>query len=85
MQRKNTVAQSHNGSKRQFLGVTGKVGLSTFAASAAGINLGLIDLVHAQNKSVQPFRFAMISDSHLFSHKNHNVLVKPKPVVFIFQ
>ena len=60
-----------NSSKREFLGVTGKAGLSTFVASAAGINLGLVDLVHAQNKSVQPFRFAMISDSHLFSHKNH--------------
>jgi hypothetical protein len=61
----------HNSSKRKFLGVTGKAGLSTFAATAAGINLGLVDLVHAQNKKVQPFRFAIISDSHLFSHKDH--------------
>lgn len=34
-------------SRRDFLGLTGKAGLSTLVASAAGINLGVIDLVHA--------------------------------------
>ncbi|MDZ4102148.1 MAG: metallophosphoesterase [Hydrogenophaga sp.] len=62
----------HNSSRRNFLGISGKAGLSTLVATAAGINLGVIDLVHAQaGKKVTPFRFAMISDSHLYSQANH--------------
>ncbi len=59
----------HN--RRDFLGLTGKAGLSTLVASAAGINLGVIDLVHAQSRKVTPFRMAMISDSHLYSQDGH--------------
>ena len=58
-------------SRRGFLGLTGKAGLSTLVASAAGINLGVIDLVHAGSKKVTPFRMAMISDSHLYSQEGH--------------
>ena len=58
-------------SRRDFLGLTGKAGFSTLVASAAGINLGVIDLVHAQSRKVTPFRMAMISDSHLFSQGGH--------------
>ena len=58
-------------SRRDFLGLTGKAGFSTLVASAAGINLGVIDLVHAGSKKVTPFRMAMISDSHLFSQDGH--------------
>ncbi len=57
--------------RRKFLSITGKAGLSTMVASAAGVNLGVVDLVQAQSKSVQPFRFAMITDSHLYSGENH--------------
>ncbi|MGA0824649.1 MAG: metallophosphoesterase family protein, partial [Burkholderiaceae bacterium] len=86
-----------NGSKRQFLQFTGKAGLSTVVATAAGVNLGLVDLVHAQpGKKVLPFRFAMISDSHLYSHSDHkfdgqladaieqvnNLAVKPDFVIY---
>ena len=56
--------------RRKFLGFTGKAGLSTLVASAAGINLGIFDLVHAQS-NVQPFRFAHITDSHLYSGVDH--------------
>jgi len=63
-------SQEHN--RRQFLGLTGKAGLSTIVASAAGINLGVFDLVHAQSGGqVQPFRFAHLTDSHLFSGEDH--------------
>ena len=43
-------------SRRGFLGLTGKAGLSTLVASAAGINLGVIDLVHAGSKKVTHWR-----------------------------
>lgn len=64
-----TTSTQH--SRRGFLGLTGKAGLSTLVASAAGINLGVVDLVQAQSKKVTPFRFAMISDSHLYSQADH--------------
>lgn len=61
-----------NSGKRHFLQFSGKAGLSTMVATAAGVNLGLIDLVQAQpGKKVVPFRFAMISDAHLYSGKDH--------------
>ncbi len=59
-------------SRRDFLSLSGKAGFSTLVASAAGINLGVIDVVHAQSSGAfSPFRFAMISDSHLFSEADH--------------
>jgi 3',5'-cyclic AMP phosphodiesterase CpdA len=63
----------HDSNRRQFLGVTGKAGLSTFAASAVGTNLGLVDVVAAQTgkRAVTPFRFAIIADPHLYSGKDH--------------
>ena len=59
--------------RRGFLGFTGKAGLSTLSASAIGTNLGLIDIVQAQDgpRKVTPFRFAMISDAHLYSEADH--------------
>ncbi|MGB5199808.1 MAG: metallophosphoesterase [Sedimenticolaceae bacterium] len=62
-----------NKDRRQFLGFTGKVGLSTMVASAAGVNLGLMEIVSAQTgkRGVEPFRFAIISDSHLYSIPDH--------------
>ena len=53
----------HKKDRREFLQLTGKAGLSTIVGSAAGINLGVFDLAHAQpGKKVSPFRFAMITD-----------------------
>jgi 3',5'-cyclic-AMP phosphodiesterase len=59
--------------RRRFLGFTGKAGLSTIVANAIGVNLGLVDIVTAQTgkRAVTPFRFAMISDSHLYSIPDH--------------
>jgi len=59
--------------RRRFLGMTGAAGLSTLSATAVGINLGLVDVVSAQGgpRSVTPFRFAIISDPHLYSEKDH--------------
>jgi 3',5'-cyclic AMP phosphodiesterase CpdA len=59
--------------RRRFLTFTGKAGLSTLVAQAIGVNLGMIDIVHAQNgnRKVIPFRFAMISDAHLYSIADH--------------
>ncbi|NBU59153.1 MAG: metallophosphoesterase [Betaproteobacteria bacterium] len=62
----------HKKDRREFLQLTGKAGLSTIVGSAAGINLGVFDLAHAQpGKKVSPFRFAMITDSHLYSGEDH--------------
>ena len=59
-------------SRRRFLGLTGKAGLSTLVAQAVGANLGLVEVVAAQgSKRVQPFRFAIIADPHLYSPKDH--------------
>ncbi len=59
--------------RRRFLTFTGKAGLSTLVAQAIGVNLGMIDIVHAQNgnRKVIPFRFAMVSDAHLYSIADH--------------
>jgi Icc protein len=57
--------------RRRFLGVTGKAGLSTLVASAAGVNLGMVSIVSAQSRKVTPFSFAMISDAHLYSMADH--------------
>jgi 3',5'-cyclic AMP phosphodiesterase CpdA len=60
-------------SRRRFLGVTGTAGLSTLVAQAIGVNLGMVDIVTAQTgrRAVTPFRFAMISDAHLYSINDH--------------
>ncbi|MCU0968107.1 MAG: metallophosphoesterase [Rubrivivax sp.] len=62
-----------NQGRRKFLGLTGTAGLSTFAAQAIGVNLGMVDIVQAQagRRAVTPFRFAIISDPHLYSAKDH--------------
>jgi 3',5'-cyclic AMP phosphodiesterase CpdA len=67
------MADIHNQSRRQFLTFTGKVGLSAMVAKAVGINLGMVDIVSAQTgkRGVEPFRFAIISDAHLYSMDNH--------------
>jgi 3',5'-cyclic-AMP phosphodiesterase len=59
--------------RRHFLGLTGKAGLSTLMVNAIGVNLGMVDIVAAQTgkRKVTPFRFAMISDSHLYSITDH--------------
>jgi 3',5'-cyclic AMP phosphodiesterase CpdA len=58
--------------RRRFLSFSGKAGLSTLVAKAIGVNLGMVDIVSAQSgKKVIPFRFAMISDSHLYSMPDH--------------
>lgn len=58
--------------RRRFLGLTGKAGLSTLVAQAVGVNLGLVDVSAAQgSKSVEPFRFAIIADPHLYGIKDH--------------
>jgi 3',5'-cyclic AMP phosphodiesterase CpdA len=65
--------EANDKSRRDFLGITGKAGLSTFAASAVGVNLAVVDTVVAQTgkRAVTPFRFAMISDPHLYSPEGH--------------
>ena len=67
------MREVHDKNRRQFLGLTGMAGLSTFATQAIGINLGLVDVVHAQSgtRPVTPFRFAIISDPHLYAQKDH--------------
>jgi 3',5'-cyclic AMP phosphodiesterase CpdA len=52
--------------------LAGQAGLTTFAARAIGVNLGLVEVLSAETKSsLQPFSFALITDSHLFSIDNH--------------
>ena len=60
-------------SRRRFLSFTGKAGLSTLAASAIGVNLGIVNIAAAESErgKIAPFGFAIISDSHLFSQANH--------------
>ena len=64
--------QDDNG-RRRFLGLTGKAGLSTLMAQAVGVNLGMVDIVVAQTgkRAVTPFRFAIISDPHLYNINDH--------------
>ncbi|MCF8015282.1 MAG: metallophosphoesterase, partial [Chromatiaceae bacterium] len=67
------MAELENKSRRDFLGFAGKAGLTTLVAQAVGINLGIVDIVRAQTglRGVEPFRFAIISDAHLYSMDNH--------------
>ena len=57
--------------RRRLLAFTGQAGLSTLTAQAIGVNLGLVGVAAAQGAKVTPFRFALISDSHLYSMKDH--------------
>jgi 3',5'-cyclic AMP phosphodiesterase CpdA len=67
------MSDKPNESRRRFLGITGMAGLSTLAAQAVGINLGMVEVVSAQTgkRGVEPFRFAMITDSHLYDIPDH--------------
>jgi len=67
------MSDIENKSRRDFLSFTGKAGLTTLVAQAVGINLGVVDIVRAQTgkRGVDPFRFAIISDAHLYSQPNH--------------
>ena len=57
--------------RREVLALTGKAGLTTLAAQAIGINLGLVGVAAAAGSASQAFRFAIISDPHLYSQKDH--------------
>jgi 3',5'-cyclic-AMP phosphodiesterase len=57
--------------RRQILALTGKAGLTTLTAQAIGVNLGLVGVAEAQGGKVSPFNFAIISDPHLYSPKDH--------------
>ena len=57
--------------KRQLLALTGMAGLTTLTAQAIGVNLGLVGVAAAQGAKVTPFRFAIISDPHLYSQADH--------------
>jgi 3',5'-cyclic AMP phosphodiesterase CpdA len=57
--------------RRRLLALTGQAGLTTLTAQAIGVNLGLVGVAAAQGAKVTPFRFAIISDPHLYSPKDH--------------
>ena len=67
------MAEIENKSRRDFLAFSGKAGVTTLVAQAVGINLGTVDVVRAatEKKGLEPFRFAIISDAHLYSQDNH--------------
>jgi 3',5'-cyclic AMP phosphodiesterase CpdA len=59
-------------SRRDFMTISGRAGLATLVASATGINLGLVQVGSAaMSGKVTPFRFAILSDAHLFSIPDH--------------
>jgi len=60
-------------SRRSFLSISGKAGLSTLVASAVGTNFGMVSVAEAAmgKGKVTPFRFAIMTDGHLFSHPDH--------------
>ncbi len=60
-------------SRRDFFTVTGKAGLATIAAGAVGVNFGMVQVAEAAvgKSKVSPFRFAILTDAHLFSHADH--------------
>lgn len=60
-------------SRRDFFTISGKAGLATLAATAMGANLGMVQVSEAKtmHSSVSPFRFAIITDSHLYDIPNH--------------
>jgi len=59
-------------SRRDFFTISGKAGLATLMASAMGTNLGMVQVAEAKGMGkVTPFRFAIITDSHLYDIPNH--------------
>lgn len=70
-------------SRRQFLGMTTKVGAATmfagiFAPSATSF-FGMGGVAHAAKRSLKPFNFAVLTDAHLYDIKDHkfdNILEK---------
>lgn len=62
-------------SRRDFLTISGRAGLTTLLASAVGLNFGVVQVAEALASSgpnkVAPFRFAILTDSHLFSQDGH--------------
>lgn len=65
------MGQEFDNDRRRLLQFTGAAGLTTLTAQAIGINLGMVDVAAAQGGKVAPFRFAIISDPHLYSDKDH--------------
>jgi 3',5'-cyclic AMP phosphodiesterase CpdA len=60
--------------RRGFFTIAGKAGLATLMASAAGINFGFVQVAEgavAAGRKVTPFRFAILTDAHLYSIANH--------------
>ncbi len=57
--------------RRSMLALTGKAGMTTLTAQAIGVNLGLVGVAGAAQGKVEPFRFAIISDPHLYSGVDH--------------
>jgi len=60
-------------SRRDFFTISGKAGLATLVASAAGVNFGMVQVAEAAvgKGKVTPFRFAILTDAHLFSQADH--------------
>jgi len=67
------MSYSTDTKRRDFLGLTGKAGFSTLVASSIGINLGMVTVSAAAGgtRKVNPFSFAIITDSHLYSMADH--------------
>ena len=59
--------------RRDFLSISGKAGLSTVVATAVGANFGMVQVAEAAvgKGKVTPFRFAILTDAHLFSQADH--------------
>jgi len=60
-------------SRRDFFTISGKAGLATMVASAVGVNFGMVQVAEAAvgKGKVTPFRFAILTDAHLFSQPDH--------------
>lgn len=59
-------------SRRDFVTITGRAGAASLVASAVGINFGMVRVeAAATSKKVTPFRFAILTDAHLFSIPDH--------------
>jgi len=59
-------------SRRDFVTISGRAGLTTLVASAIGINLGLVRVATAATSGkMTPFRFAILTDGHLYSMEDH--------------
>lgn len=58
--------------RREFLGITGKAGLATLVASAAGVSFGMVQVAEAAgNSRLTPFRFAILTAAHLYDIPDH--------------